>query len=42
MDANPGLDVGRDGGGGEVREGIDLFLSEMVVAIYVYGDLFAY
>ena len=42
LDADPGLDVGRDGRGVEVREGTDLFLGGMVIDIYVYGDLFAY
>ena len=36
------LDVGRNGGGGEVIEKMDLFLDGMVVGIYVYGYLFAY
>ena len=39
--ADPELDAGGDGGGGEVRVGTDLFLGGMVVDIYVHGDFFA-
>ena len=38
LDADPELDEGRDGGCGEVREEMDLFLGGMVVDIYLYGD----
>ena len=38
MDTDPELDEGRDGGCGEVREEMDLFLGGMVVDIYLYGD----
>ena len=41
LDVKLELHVGRDGGGGDVREGRDLFMGRMVVDIYVYGDLFA-
>ena len=40
--ADPELDTGGDGRGGEVREGTNLFLGGIVVDIYVYGDMFAY
>ena len=33
MYADPELDAGGDGGGGKVREGMDLFLGGMVVDI---------